>query len=123
MLTAASHIYGWRVQRLGSSFAFQLLVSLRRDTEETQAAGVPVIALFTGIINSRIAEEEAMGLPARNLAGKVKICQDIEEERYSMIGIDTEEFPPVLLALRRILTKNRFESYFVLYLADFDKVW
>ena len=86
MLTAASHIYGWRVRRLGSSFAFQLLVSLERDTKETQVACVLAIALLTGIINNRIAEEEAPGLSACNLAGKMKICQDIEEERFSMIS-------------------------------------
>ena len=50
------------------------------DNEETQAACVLVITLLTGIIKNRIAEEAAMGLSACNLAGKAKICQDIEED-------------------------------------------
>lgn len=56
------------------------------DNEETLAACVLVKALLLGIINNRIAEEEAMGLSACNLAGKVKKGQNIEEERYSMIA-------------------------------------
>ena len=51
---------------------------MERDTEESQATCVLVIALPTGIINSQIAEEEAMGLSAWNLAAKVKVCQKRE---------------------------------------------